>query len=228
MTAGEHREVLLDDRLEERGHQLVRRNAELLQTVDIGLREDAALAGDRVELVSVIGLLAEELCRDLELGVDLVDDRSGAAGTLVVHRRNLLLATALGVRLEDDDLRVLTAQLDDRHHLGVLLLDREGDRVDLLDKLRADPATDVRTAGAGHEEASVAGLKAGDLGLHLLEHHHRPLRLLGVVALIVLPDDLIRFGVENDRLDGGRAKIKTGEKFVLGHEWFSCVRRLKR
>ena len=226
MTAGQDREVLLDDRLEERGHQLVRGDAELLQAVDVGLREDAALARDGVELVPVIGLLTEQVRGDLELGVDLVDHRPGPAGALVVHRRDLLLATALGVLLEDDDLRVLPAQLDHRHHLGVLLLDREGDRVDLLDELRADPAPDVGAARAGHEEPRVALLKAGHLSLHLLEHHHRPERLLGVVPLVILPDDLIRFGVADDRLDGGRAKIKTGEELVLRHGDSPASRRL--
>ncbi len=107
MAAGQDREVLLDDRLEERGHQLIGGHAELLQTVDIGLREDATLAGHRVQLLPVVGLLAEQFGRDLELGVDLIDHRPGAAGTLVVHRRDLLLAPGLGIRLEDDNLRVL-------------------------------------------------------------------------------------------------------------------------
>ena len=39
------------------------------------------------------------------------------------------------VLFEHDDLRVLTAQLDDREHVGMQVLDRQGDGVHLLDEL---------------------------------------------------------------------------------------------
>ena len=50
VAARQHREVLHDDGFEQRRHQLVGRDAHLLQTVDIGLREHAALAGDGMQL----------------------------------------------------------------------------------------------------------------------------------------------------------------------------------
>ena len=78
-------EVLLDDRLEERGHEFVGRHAGLLQAVDVRLREHPAFARDGMQLQPLVAHLAKLLGRDLELGVDLVDDRAGAAGALVVH-----------------------------------------------------------------------------------------------------------------------------------------------
>ena len=144
VAARQHRQVLPDDRLEQRRHQLVRRHAHLLQAVDVGLGEHAALAGHRVQLEAVVAHVAELLGGDPQLGVDLVDDRAGAAGALVVHRRDLLLPAGLRVFLEDDDLGVLAAQLDDRADLRVELLDRQRDGVDLLDELGADAAARSR------------------------------------------------------------------------------------
>ena len=88
MAAREHGQVLKHDGIEQRSHELIRRNALLLQAVDVGLGEDAALAGHRMQLDAVVALVAEFRRGNLQLGVDLVDDRAGAAGALVVHRRN--------------------------------------------------------------------------------------------------------------------------------------------
>ena len=62
---------------------------------------------------AVVFLFGKELRGDLQLGIDLVNDRTRAAGALVVHGWNLLLASRLIVIFEDDDLRVLAAEFDD-------------------------------------------------------------------------------------------------------------------
>ena len=59
IAARQHREVLHHDGFEQRRHQLVRRHAHLLQAVDIGLGEHAALAGHRVQLDALVAHLAE-------------------------------------------------------------------------------------------------------------------------------------------------------------------------
>ena len=46
-----------------------------------------------------------------------------------------------------------------------------------------------------------------DFLLHALEEFQQLLRLPGFVPLIVLPDDLVGLGVDNDRLHRGRANI---------------------
>ena len=119
VAARQHGEILHDDGFEQRGHQLIGRHAHFLQAVDIGLGEHAALAGHGMQLDALVAHLAELFGGNAQLGVDLVDDRAGAAGALVVHRRNLLLAAGLRVLLEDDDLGVLAAQLDHRAALRV-------------------------------------------------------------------------------------------------------------
>ena len=194
------REVLHDDGFEQRRHQLVGRDAHLLQAVDIGLGEHAALAGDGMQLDPLVAHLAELLGGDAELGVDLVDDRAGAARALVVHRRDLLLAARLRVRLEDDDLGVLAAQLDDRAAFRVQLLDGERDGVDFLDELRAQELRHPVAARAGDEHPRPLGREAFDLGLEALAELQHLLRLLGVVTLVVLPEDLVGSGIDRPRL----------------------------
>ena len=157
VPAGEDAEILQDDGFKERCHQLVGRRAGFLEAVDVGFGEDAAFAGDFVQLDAVIALVGELGGGNLELGVDLVDDCAGAARALVVHRRDLFLAAGLFVVLEDDDLRVLPAELDDGIDLGVQLLDGERDGVDFLDELRADHLGDRAAAGSGDEDARVVG-----------------------------------------------------------------------
>ena len=146
VAAGEHAEVLQDDGFKERCHQLVGWRAGFLQAVDVGFGEDAALAGDFVQLDSVIALVGELGGGDLQLGVDLVDNRTGAACALVVHRRDLLLAAGLFVVFKDDDLRILPAEFDDGIDLGVQFLDGERDGVDFLHELRADHLRDSAAA----------------------------------------------------------------------------------
>ena len=208
VAAGQHRHVLLNDGLEQRGHQLVGRHALLLQAVDVGFGEDAALAGDRVQLDPEVAHLAELLGRDLELGVDLVDDRAGSAGTLVVHRRDLLFLAGLLILFEDDDLGVLAAELDDGLDIGVEFFDGQRDGVDFLNEAPAEARGDRARTGAGHEDAKGVLRNAVEVRFDLFEKLDALFRLLGVVALIVLPEDLIRRRIDDDGLDGGRADVQ--------------------
>ena len=78
--------------------------------------KDTALTSNRMQLDSVVALIAELVGRDLQLGIDLVDDRAGTAGTLVIHRGDLLFASTGLVLFEDNDLGILSAKFDHRVH----------------------------------------------------------------------------------------------------------------
>jgi hypothetical protein len=52
-----------------------------------------------------------------------------------------------------------------------------------------------------------------DFGLHALEELERFLRLLGFVPLIILPEDLIRSRIHDDRFDRRRTHVQADEKF---------------
>ena len=64
IAARQHAQVLHHDGFEQRGHQFVGRNAHLLQAVDVGLGEHAALAGHRMQLDALIAHLAKLLGRE--------------------------------------------------------------------------------------------------------------------------------------------------------------------
>ena len=193
---------MLDDSFEEGSHQLVRRYAALLQAVDIGFGEYAALAGYRVQLDVVIAHLAKLLGRDAELGVDLVDYGACAAGALIVHRRNFFLAAGDWIFFEDDDLGVLAAQFNDGAALGIELFYREGYGVYFLHEFCAEQGSHAAAAAAGDENAAVAGDDA-DFLFHALEELHDFFGLLGVMALVVLPEDFVVRGIYDYGFDGG-------------------------
>ena len=64
VAASQHGEVLQNDGVEQRRHQLIRRDALLLQAVDVGFGEDAALAGHGMQLDSGVALVAKLLRRE--------------------------------------------------------------------------------------------------------------------------------------------------------------------
>ena len=206
IASGEDRYVLLYDRLEEGGHQLLSRHSEFLEAVDIRFGKDAALGGDGVELVSKVPHLGELLRGDVELCVNLVYDCPRPSCTLVVHGGDLPLPFCFDILLEDDNLRVLTAEFDDRAALGEELLHRQGDGVDLLNESRADLGSDPSAAGACDVGVAVVRFYI-QFPLDPLEEFEGLLLLLALVALVVLPDDRIRLAVDYYRLDGGRTDI---------------------
>src|ERR1019366_8667654 len=190
VPASEDGEVLQHNGVEKRGHQFVGRYALLLQAIYIGLSENAALACDRMNPDPLIALVAQLVGRNLQLGVDLVDDRTGAPRALVVHRRDLLPPAVAAILFENDDFGILTAQFDDRVHFRMELLHREGDSVHLLHEFRADQSAECIAAGAGDEHAAVAGSDA-DFDFHALKKFQELLGLVRVVALVVLPENAV-------------------------------------
>ena len=186
MAAGEHAQILQNNRLEQRCHEFVRRSPDFLQAVDIGFSKYAAFAGHSVQFDSVVSLFAKLGGRNFQLGIDFVDNRARAACTLVVHRRDFLLPPGFLVVLEDDNFRVLASQFNDGINLGMHLLHRERNRGDFLHELGANLLGNRATPGAGHEHASVVAINSG-VGFHAAQKFQRLLRLLGLVALIVLP-----------------------------------------
>ena len=161
MAAGEHGEVLQDNGVKKRGHQLGGRKSLLLQAVDVGLGKDAAFARDGMDAHAPIGQLRHLIGGNVQLGLNLVNDRAGAARAFVVHRGDLPAPSAADFGLEYDDLGVLAAEFDDRLGIGMQLLDSQRDGVDLLHETSANRRGQRMAAGAGDEDAAVAGRNAG-------------------------------------------------------------------
>ena len=216
VAAGEHAQVLLDDGLDQGEHEVARRYSLLLEAVHVGLGEDAALARHRVALAVDITQLAHLGALQLELGGNAVDDGAGAAGALVVHGGQLALAAGALVLQPDDDLGVLAPQLDDRAHIRVEGLGRQGDGVDLLHKAGADEGgerSDGRCAAACGEDAEAIGRKRESIpnGLEELEDLGCLPRL---VELIVGPERFPASRLHDHHLDGGRSHIEADDQPV--------------
>ena len=120
----------------------------------------------------------------------------------------------LRVFLEDDDLGVLPAQFHHRTAFGIELFDRERNRVHFLNELGANVAAHRSAAAARHENAALPRLDPG-VRFHALQEFQALFRLLGVVALVVAPDDLIGRGVHHHGFHRGRADVKADDQ-VLG------------
>ena len=211
MPPRQHAEILQHDSFKQRRHQLVRRRSHFLQTVDVGFREYAALSGHFVQLDAFVFLFGQLDRRNFQLGIDLVDHGAGAARALIVHRRNLLLAPSLIIVLEHDNLRVLPPEFDHRIDLGMELFDSKRDCRDFLHEFRADLLCDAAATGAGHEHASILAIDA-HLGFHAFQELEAFLRLLGFVALVVLPKDLVGGRIYDNCLDRSRPDVESNEK----------------
>src|SRR4030095_14776738 len=104
---------------------------------------------------AAVVLLAPDVGRrDSDLCRYFIDHRAGAAGALVVHRRKLL-PPAAAVVLEQDDLRILTAELDHGLRVGMPPLDSQRNRVDLLHETGSDCGSELAGGRAGGEHTAA-------------------------------------------------------------------------
>ena len=117
------------------------------------------------------------------------------------------------VPLQEEDLGVLAAQLDDDVRAGHEHIRRDLGGVDLLHEgdVRAERQTHAGRAG----DAQADGRAVHDLVIKAGQQLARLLRDQGEVALIAGINNLVGF-VEHDALDGGRADIQTDAK-GFGH-----------
>ena len=107
---GQAGDGLVHHRAEDAGRHVAHGRALVEQGLDVAFGEHAAAAGDGVRLFRVARGLVHLVGRHFQQRGHLVDKRAGAAGAAAVHAH-------LGAAGEEEDLRVLAAQLDD--HVGV-------------------------------------------------------------------------------------------------------------
>ena len=124
---------LLGDGMEARKCQVFLGHTAVEQGLDVGLGVYAAATGNVVDAGAALGERVEVAGLRVEKRGDLVDKGAGATCARAVHThvRDAGLA-CFGVLLEEDDLGVLTAQLNGAAHLGVEFADGDGVGHDLL------------------------------------------------------------------------------------------------
>ena len=126
LAAGQPADRLVDDRLKDGSRQVLPRSPLIDQGLDIGLCEDPAARGDRVEGTVAAGIAVEPCRIRLQKAGHLVDEGAGAPGADPVHP--LLDAAVFKI----DDLCILAAQLDRDVRLRRDPFQRRGDRDDFL------------------------------------------------------------------------------------------------
>ena len=152
------RDGLGGDGVEDGGGQVLVGGALVDEGLDVGLGEDAAARGDRVELGVAGRHLAQARGVRVQEGRHLVDEGAGAARARAVH-------ALLGGGVQVGELGVLAAQLDDDVDLGVEALGGLGAGDDFLDEGDAHGAGGGQAAGAGDGRVDAgAGQGTFDVG----------------------------------------------------------------
>ena len=183
------------DGVEDGGGQVLVGGALVDEGLDVGLSEDAAARGDRVELGVAGRQLAEAGGVRVQEGRHLVDEGAGAARAGAVH-------ALLGGGVQVGELGVLAAQLDDDVDFGVEALGGLGARDDLLDEGDAHGAGGRQAAGAGDGRVDArAGQGAFDVG----EEGSQGCAHVGIVAPVV--GEKATVSIQNDGLDRRRADV---------------------
>ena len=192
LAAGEARDRLIDDGLEDRGGEIGLGRALVDEGLNIGFCEHAASGGDGINFLIILCGLVETLGIGLEKSCHLVDKRAGAACANAIH-------TLLKTAAEVDDLGILAAELDGYVGFGGDGFKGGGYCHDLLDEWNIKSAAEVDRARArdtGRDHALAYGLLslAKKLGKSALS-------ISAVTAIAAKYYFILR--VEQNQLDGG-------------------------
>lgn len=168
---------------------------------DIRLGKDAAFGSDMVQLRIVKTQPAYFVCRHPYFDHALVNRGARTGCAFVIHRGKRLLIARFFVLLENDNLRILSSELDDAPDIGMEMLHGHRDRIDLLHKFRTDMRSDRSAAGARREDTDIFRLHIREFvadGHQQLQHFFCLLRMM---ALIIRPYNLLAVRIHHGRFD---------------------------
>ena len=193
--ARQARDGLGGDGVEDGGGQVLVGGTLVDEGLDVGLGEDAAARGDRVELGVTGRQLAEAGGVRVQERRHLVDKGARTARARAVH-------ALLGGGVQVGELGVLAAQLDDDVDLGVQALGGLGARDDLLNEGDSHGAGGRQAAGAGDGRVNAG---AGQGTLDVGEEGPQGCAHVGVMSTVV--GEKTAISIQNDSLDRRRADI---------------------
>ena len=217
VPACEHFEVLHHKRIEQRCHQFLGADALLLQAVDVGFGEHAALARHRVHAQPLVVKPAKVGKRDAQLGAYLVDDGTRTAGALVVHRGESFDTPAFGLSPQDNDFGVLSPDFHKRRRLGASFFHQKRGREHLLYIFRPYHFSRDASPGSRHENAAVSGVETG-IGFHPSEKLEQGFRLARLMPPVILPHNSFGVRICYDSLDGRGTDINADMKLDCSHK----------
>ena len=134
---------LVYHRLKDAGSNVLLARTLIEQRLDISLGKNAAAGGNRIDSLVLQAQPVHLLGADIQQGCHLVDEGAGTSGTASVHP--LLQASG-----EEDDFRILAAQLDDRIGVRLILHDCFVGGKDLLHKINAGILCQTQSGRTGN------------------------------------------------------------------------------
>ena len=178
MAAGQARDGLVCNGLEDGSGDVGRSGTLVEQRLNVGLSKNAAARCNWVDLLDVFCQLVEAGCVGLEERRHLVDKRTGTTCAGTIH-------ALLNAVVKVDDLCVLAAQLNGYVGLRNQRLNSALGSDDLLDKLQVKPLCQEHSTRTG--DCGVHGCLANVL-LSFNEQGASCCANVGVVALVVCVD----------------------------------------
>src|SRR5262249_43518589 len=148
------------------------------------------------------------------LGIDLVDDCTGSASALIIHAGDLLFLSGFRIFLKDDDLGILPAQLHHGTCGRIQLLHGQRYGIYFLNKFGTDKSSQRPATTPGNEDSDLAKRDLRKLLFNPLQKLQHFFGLLGVVALVVTPNNLVSHRVNNHGFDSCRAHVESNEQGV--------------
>ena len=190
---------LVDDRLVDAGGDVLGAGTLIDKGLHIALGEHAAAGSDGVGALSLFGGFVHLVSAHLQQGGHLVDERTGAAGAAAVH-------ADFGAVGQEQDLRVLTAQLDDAVRCGNEPLDRHAGGEHLLHEGHTAAVCQAHARRAGNAQQRLLAVQL--LGVDPAQQLLRLFQDMAVMTFICRIYNRIVF-IQHHALDGGTADVKT-------------------
>ena len=98
------------------------------------------------------------------------------------------------------------------------LLHRQRNRRDFLHEFCADLVCDSPSSRARQEDTCIVAINSC-IGFHPLQEFQRLFRLLGFMALIILPEHLVCSSIDHYRFHRGRAHVKSDQELGVVIVW---------
>ena len=206
-AAGQSRDGLVADRLENGRREVFPGRAVVDQRLDVRFRKDAAAGGDGINGLVFPRVFVESRGVGLQKVRHLIDEGAGPSGADAVHP--LLDGTVLKI----DDLGVFAAQLDCDVGLRAERADRLRDRYDFLHEGHAEMDGQREPAGAGD---GGRYLQISQRFEGFADQSAGGLLDLGVVPLVIGEEQLVLL-VEDGYFYGCGTDVDSESVFVLFH-----------
>ena len=211
---GQAADCLVDDRLQDRGGDVLFRHPVVHQGLHVGFGEHAAAGGDRVDGAAMLGQLVQAGRIGVQQRRHVVDEGTGAAGADAVH-------PLFHRRAQISDLGVLAAQFDGGVGVGDQVADGGGGSDHFLHERQAEGLGNADAGRSGHNDGQQ--FLPQDLLRFGRDRRERRGDIRKMPGVLLKHDFALL--VQNDHFDGGRTDVDADAQCCShSHPSHSCWR----